>query len=145
MNRQTYVIDTIVTTMLDTDAAKDKLIELIWNSWTEEQRKELSAAAFQSARAKIEEVSAARLKSYRGNMFSALLDHEVTRAFRESSAIVAINDLIKIELEGMKGELTEKVRTAMREAAREIISRALRSVDYRDIREAVNSAVADED
>lgn len=134
------VIDTIVSSMLDTDAKADKLIELIWNSWTEDQRKELADAAHRAALAKIETVAESRLKSYRGNLFSELVEVEVTKAFRASSAIVTINDLTKIELERMQSELFGEVRKMAKSAARKIMEQALYRVDVNEVRDALRTA-----
>lgn len=133
------VIDTIVSSMLDTDAKADKLIELIWNSWTETQRKEIADAAHRAALSKIESIAEGRLKAYRGNLFSELVEREVTRAFRASSAIVTINDLIKIELEKMQSELVGEVRKMAKNAARKIMEQALYRVDSNDLRNALRA------
>jgi hypothetical protein len=143
-----HLVGTIVNNLLFTEAAQDKLIELIWAEFTVDQKKALADEAHRAALGRMEKIVESRLfaigSERRVNLFAKLISKVVCDVFETENVQATVKAVVKEHLDDALANIKIKVTDLVGVAFRAAIIEAFSHIDTYALRDAVSEAVAKE-
>jgi hypothetical protein len=146
------LLDRIVSNLLYSEASQDKLVELIWHQWTDEQKKALADAAHKAAMERVTKIVESRLYAVGSgrdranlNLFAKFVQHSVNTVFVTENINQAIQDQVRAEYEEFLAGLRGTVKHALKDILLEAVNRGITSLDSYSIRQALTKAMNGQD
>lgn len=144
-----HLIGTIVSNLLYTEAAQDKLTELIWAEFTEDQRKALADAAHQAAMSKMESIVSSRLFAlgsggHRPNLFASHVSKVVQRVFDSEKVADTIKAVVQEHLDEALAGVKDQVKGLVEKLLREVLTTLFQNINVYALRDSVSAAFAKE-
>jgi hypothetical protein len=145
MDSKDHMVGVIVNQLLGTDGAQDKLVELVWGQFTDEQKKAIADRAYETAMTKVGTIVEQRLWGLgsgvkRTNLFANHVARVVKEVFETQKVSEGITVVVTEHLNEAIANLKTTVKsmsTAMIEGA---IEQAVSRLDIYAIRESLQRA-----
>ena len=144
------LLDRIVSNLLYSETSQDKLVELIWHQWTDEQKKALADAAHKAAMERVTKIVESRLYAVgsgmdRTNLFAKFVQHSVNTVFVTENVNQAIQEQVRTEYKEFLAGLRGTVQHALKDILLEAVNRGITSLDSYSIRQALTKAMYGQD
>lgn len=144
-----HMAGVLANTLLYSEAAQDKLIELLWERMSDEQKQSLTDTAFASARDRMEKIIESRIYAIgtgdrshgRVNFFSRHVTAAVTKAFEAEKVANTINEIVQEQLTATKLGLRETVTTMVNTMTGSLVRSIIERVDVYSLQTALRDAL----
>jgi len=145
------ILDKIVQALLYNTDAYELLMGRVWETWTDEQRKEIADRAYTLALARLDVVVPHSIRtlgagSAKGqiNLFADHVKASIRRAFDDRKVEGSIRELVTSHLDETLSSLRETVTKTAGDRAREILVQVADRIDAQTARSLIRDALLGE-
>lgn len=140
------LVEKLVSGMLYSEASQDKLVELVWDQWTDEQKKILADAAHQAAMDRVAKIVESRLYAVGSgrdhvNLFAKYVNHVVNGVFISENIRDAIAEQVRIEYKEFLAGLRGTVKHALKDILFDAVRDGIMSLNGHSIQQALKRAM----
>jgi len=142
------MIEVMVNNLLCNEESRDKLIELVWNQWTPEQRQALANEAHCAAMTKVGTIVESRLyklgtRDQRPNLFANHVHKVVMKTFEAEKVEETVTAVVKGHLDEAIAGLKDKMVNMTTELVKRVVIDTIGRIDGYVLRDSLRTITAE--